>query len=99
MFGAGAVDVSGEALLAEIGQIPAVIDVRVGKHHAVDGAWLERKMSVSLKRLGAPPLIESAIQEDALSIDLDQVLRSGCRSRRSAKGNLHVCGWISMRQQ
>ena len=68
------VDVSIKAAFAEMRQIACVIDVRVGEDDAVDLFRIKREVAIALHRLRTAALIESAIQEDACFIDLDEML-------------------------
>jgi len=71
--GGGGVDVAGEAALREVREIAAVVDVGVGEDDAVDLLGIEGELAVPLHGLGTTALIESAIEEDAGVVDLDEV--------------------------
>ena len=80
--GEGAVDVSPEALLDEVRQVAAVVDVRVREDHRVDLRWVEEEVLVALVAVLAPALVEAAVEEDPLAVDFEEVLgarrRAGC---------------------
>jgi hypothetical protein len=46
-------------------------------------------MAVAFKRFLTTALVEAALQQEAIPIGLDQVLRPGDRFGRAMKGNLH----------
>ena len=75
--GERAVDVPGEALLAEVGKIADVIDVGVGHHGAIEFGGIEGEVAIPLHGHAAPALIETAFQQDPLLIDLHEIHRSG----------------------
>ena len=87
--GRGGVDIAIKAALAEMRQIARVVDMRVGKHHAVDLRRIKREVTVALQSLRTSSLIQSAIQQDASVVDLNEVFRSRRCSCRSAKGDFH----------
>jgi hypothetical protein len=90
--GVGGVDVPGEAPSAEVGEIATVIDVGVGQDHAVDLCGIEGKVEVALVGLRPMPLEETAIEENALAVDLKEVLRTGGGLGGAAEGDLHMRG-------
>src|SRR5260221_206025 len=59
-----------EPVADERGQVAAVVDVRVGEHHGVDGAGWKRQVAVAILRILAASLIESAIEKVVLAVDL-----------------------------
>jgi hypothetical protein len=71
--GRGGVDVAGEAALAEVREIAAVVDVRVGEHHDSRSSRDRRGTCCSAPWPLATSLIEAAIEQDALAVDLDEV--------------------------
>ena len=86
----GRVDVAREALLAEVRQVAAVVDVGVGKHDQIDLLRVEvRKPAVHLVALLAAALVESAIEQDTAAVDFQQVLRTGGGARGTAEFQFH----------
>ena len=71
--GEGAVNVPGEPLAAEIGQVAAVINVRVAQNHRVDAFGLERQSTVSFQGVRPASLIKAAFQKKPLPVDFEQV--------------------------
>src|SRR5258708_7068544 len=59
-----------EPVADERGHVPAVVDVRVGEHHGVDGAGWRRQVAVAILRILAASLIEAAIEKVVLAVDL-----------------------------
>ena len=57
--GEGAIDVALEALTAEVGQVPAMIDMRVAENHGIQVGRFEGEIPVPLDGLVAMPLVES----------------------------------------
>jgi hypothetical protein len=55
-------------------QRPAVIDVRMREHDEVDGLRIKRKVLVPLDGVLPTPLIEAAIEQNALAIHFEEVL-------------------------
>jgi len=51
------------ALAHQVGDVAAVVDVRVGEDHRVDFCWLEGKVQVYLVGFIAFPLEQAAIQQ------------------------------------
>lgn len=70
-------------------EIAAVVDVCVGEHRHVDLRWIEGEIAIALKGLMPPPLIQTAVQQDALTVDLDEVLRTGGGASGTAEGEFH----------
>ena len=80
------------SLEAEVGKHPepaAVVDVRVRKHHHVDLRRIEGKIMVAFQRFLSPPLIQAAVQQDTLAVDLDQMFRARGGARGAAEGKFH----------
>ena len=65
-------DVAIEALSAEIGEITAVVDMRVTEHGDINGLGVEGKLAVTLNRFLALALIHAAFQENELLVHLEQ---------------------------
>jgi hypothetical protein len=82
-------------LLGEVRQVAAVVDVRVGEDHHVDVLRIEvREAAVHLVGLLARSLIEPAIEQDALAVDLKQMLRAGGGAGGTAEFEFHeLCVW------
>ena len=88
--GESGVDVAAEALLAEVREIAAVVDVGVGEDHDVDFAGVEvREAAVDLVAFLAVSLIEAAVEEDAGAVDFEQVLGSGGGAGGTAEFEFH----------
>ena len=83
------IDVSSKAQPAQMRQRTAVIDVSMGEHDEVDGLWIKGEILVPLNGVLSASLIEPAIEQDALAIDLDQMLRAGGSACGTAKGDFH----------
>ena len=67
-----------------------MVDVRVGKDHCVDRLRIEvRETAVHLISMLARTLLEAAIQQDALAINLQQMLRAGGGASGTAKFEFH----------
>ena len=85
-----AVDLAAETAPREGRQIPAMVDVRVGKNHRIH---LRRrkigKILVDVPGLLTPPLVHAAIQKNPAPVHLQQMLGPRRRTRRSAKMNFH----------
>ena len=75
--GRGAVDRSVEALLDQIGQVAAVVDVGMAEQHRVDVAGPEGKFLVANAALGAMALEQSAVQQQRLAAGVNLVHRAG----------------------
>jgi hypothetical protein len=89
-------DISTKPLAAKVGQIPRVIDVRVGEHYGVNARGIkERKAAIHLIRISAMTLIEATIEQNALAIHIEQMLGSCGRSRGSAKSDFHTSYLLS----
>jgi hypothetical protein len=54
--GVGTIDVALVSLTAEIGKVPAMINVGVAQHHGIDCFGIKRELAISLYRLIAPAL-------------------------------------------
>ena len=68
--GKGAVDVPPETLFAEVGEVTAVIDVRVAQDGAIDLRGIKLKAAVAAGHLFAMTLEEAAFQQDSLTVHL-----------------------------
>ena len=66
-----------EALLDQVGQVSQVVHVCVGDNHRIDGFRIEGKVQVALVSLSPAPLKKAAIQQQFVSVDVDQVPRAG----------------------
>ena len=85
-------DVAAEAAFAEVWEVAAVVDVRVGKHHDVDLRRIKGEITVALEGLVPPSLIKATVEQDALTVDLDEMLRAGGGACGTAEGEFH--GWL-----
>src|SRR6185436_18127139 len=68
----GTVDVAAETLAAKIGQVAAVIDVRMAQQDCVNLLRVEGKPAVTFHGLGALSLEQTALQQEALAVELEQ---------------------------
>ena len=87
--GGGGVDVAVEAVVAELGEVAAVVDVGVGEDNAVDLLGVEGKGTIAFHGLGAATLEEAAVEEDALAVDFEEVLRTGGGAGGAAEFDFH----------
>ncbi len=87
--GGGGVDVAVEAVVAELGEVAAVVDVGVGEDDAVDLLGVEGEGTIALHGLGAAALEEAAVEEDALAVDFEEVLRTGGGAGGAAEFDFH----------
>lgn len=71
--GEGGMNVSGEALAAEVRKIAAVVNVRVTEHGGVNLAGVEGELPVALDGFLAPALEQAAFQQEPLVVHLDEV--------------------------
>lgn len=83
---AGGEDAALEALLDEHGNAAGMVDMGVGHQHVVDGIGGKGKFGVGYL---VPPLLQSAVDEDAFTIDL-QAVAAACHALvRAEKAELH----------
>jgi hypothetical protein len=87
--GGGGVDVAIEAVVAELREVAAVVDVGVGEDNAVDLLGVEGEGAVAFHGLGATTLEEATIEEDALAVDFEEVLRTGGGAGGAAEFDFH----------
>ena len=87
--GGGGVDVAVEAVVAELGEVAAVVDVGVGEDDAVDLFGVEGEGAIAFHGLGAAALEEAAVEEDALAVDFEEVLRTGGGAGGTAEFDFH----------
>jgi len=66
-----------------------VIDVGVGQDDLVDRAGVVRRLAVALKGFLALALEQAAVQQDAVAVDFEEVLRAGDRPRRTVERDSH----------
>ncbi len=88
--GEGAVDVALEALAAEVRQVAAVINVRVAEDDRVDLLRVEGKVAVALDGFSAPALEQAALQQQPLSVELEEIQRPGGRAGGAEEMNSHA---------
>ena len=81
-----------KAVAVEAGQEPAVIDVRVREQHGVDRARVEGELAVEDLGLGAPSLEQSAVEQKAPPLELEQMPRAGDRPRGAVEGDVQWTG-------
>ena len=88
--GVRAVHIPLEPLLHQIGKVPGMVDVRMGKNHHVHICRRKiRKILVDVPRFLAPALIHAAIQKNSAPVHLQQMLGPRRRTCRAAKMNFH----------
>src|ERR1051326_6036190 len=87
--GEGAVDVARVALAAEVGEIAAVVNMRVTQNDAVKGLGVEGKIPVPLDRLVAFALEQAALEEEPSSVDFEQKHRASGRAGGAKEVDLH----------
>ena len=83
-------DAPGEALPHELRKVPRVVDVRMGENDVVDRLRIDREVSVLLERLLAVPLVEPAVEQDALAVRLDEMHGPRRRLSRSVESDFHT---------
>lgn len=86
-------DVAFETAFAEMRQIAAVVDVRMREHHHIDFFRIEREVAIALHGLVAMALIKTAIQQNALSVDFDEVLGACGGASSTAEFEFHDGRW------
>lgn len=84
------VDGSAEALLDQSGQAATVVDVSVRKQNQIYRGGVERKLPVAPLALGPAPLVEAAIEQNALPGHLEQMLGTRDIARSTVGSELHV---------
>src|SRR5678815_2764368 len=67
-----------------------MIDVRVAQDHGIKVLWVEGKMAIALNRFLALPLEKTALQQEPLPVDLQQVHRSRGRASRAVEMDSHA---------
>ena len=87
-----AVDRSGEPAAHEVGQVAAVIDVRVAENHRVDALGAEREVPVPACALGPAALEQPAVEEDRFAVGGELVHRPGHGARRAQKVTVGSAG-------
>ena len=87
-----------EPLAHELRQIPRMVDVGVGKDDVIDGLCVERKIAVLFERFLAVALIESAVEQNPLSVRLDEMHRARRRLRGSVKRYFHASPFLSAKR-
>src|SRR5262249_33406564 len=86
-----AVDGAVKALPDEVGQVAAVIDVRVAQDEGIYLSGAEWKMAVALARLVAFALVEAAVEQHTAAGGLDQVHRAGNRAGGAPESDREWC--------
>jgi hypothetical protein len=66
-----------------------VIDVGMGKNHAIDRGNRKRETTVALKRVEAPALVQTAVEKESLAYRLNVVHGSGDRLGGTPKSDSH----------
>lgn len=84
------IDIAVKTVLHQIRQIARMVDMRMGQHHAIDRFRIEiGKIPVDPQRFLAPALIHAAIQQNAPSVHLKQMLGPCRRTCRSTEMYFH----------
>src|SRR5262249_51039495 len=73
----GAVDGAVKAVAHEVGQVAAVVGVRVAEDHRVDGFRRGREAAVARPRLGTLALGKSAVEQEFAALGFGEVHRAG----------------------
>ena len=89
--GGSGVDIAPEAVLDQVRDVAGVVDVRVGEDHRVDGAAVEGQIAVPLEGFLAPALKQATFQQQAKSVDLNQVHGAGDGADRPDELDAHGC--------
>ena len=85
-------DAPPEALPHELRQVPGVVYVGVREDHVVDLGGIDREVPVLLEGLLAVALVESAVEQYALPVRLDEVHGARGRLRRAVECYSHgIC--------
>ena len=87
--GRGGVDVAVEAVVVQLGKIPTVVDVGVGKDDAVDRFGVKRELTIPLHGFCTAALVEAAVEQETLAIDFNQVLGAGGGAGGAAEFDFH----------
>ncbi len=78
--GVSGIDWTVEALLDEVGQVAAVVNMRMGEHHSIDAGWVKGEVLVDGVSLLALTLKKAAIQQELMPVHFQQMHRSGHRT-------------------
>ena len=87
--GEGAVDVALETLAAKVGQVAAVVNMRVAEDDRIDLLRVEGEVAVALDGFAPPALKQAALQQQPLPVQLEEINRSGGRAGRAEEMNSH----------
>gem|GEM_PF-2696681 len=87
--GVGADNITPEAFLHQAGDIPGMVGMRVGEHHHIDRLGIEGQVPVALVAFRPFALIKAAVEQNFLTVDLDQMLRAGDGAGCAVKADLH----------
>lgn len=87
--GRGGVNVTVEAVVVQLGEITAVVDVGVREHDAVDRLRVKRELTIALHGFCTATLVEAAVEQDPLAIDFNQVLGAGGGAGGAAEFDFH----------
>src|SRR5262249_39325507 len=82
-----------EPLPHQVGQVAAVVDVRVAEDDRGDLLRGEGEVEVALPRFGAAPLVEAAVQQHLLAAHMDKVHRAGDGARGTPEGDGRRSDW------
>ena len=66
-----------------------MVNVRMRQDDGVNRGWVEGKMQVARVSFGARPLVKSAVLQQTLAIDFDQMHRTGHRLRGAVECHSH----------
>lgn len=87
--GRGGVDVTVEAVVVQLGKVPAMVDVGVGEDDAVDRFGVKRELTIALHGFCTAALVEAAVEQETLAIDFNQVLGAGGGAGGAAEFDFH----------
>src|SRR5262249_31735604 len=87
--GERAINISRVALPAKVGEVAAMINVRVAQHHRVERFGVEGEIAIALDGFLALALKEAALQQQPRAVDFEQIHRAGRRARGAEEMDLH----------
>ena len=87
--GEGAIDVPFKSLPAQVGQVAAMVNMRVTQHHRRDLLGVKREIPVPFDGFAPVALKQPAFQQQLLPIEFQQILRTRRRTGRAEKMDAH----------
>ncbi len=90
--GLGAMDGSAESLAHQPGEVPAVINVRVGEDNGLECCGIKRKLAVADPGFLPRTVIDAAVEQDRLSGHREHVHGAGDRAGGALKLKVHEVG-------